>query len=52
MITRLSFSGGTRVLQFGHGCGAVEMDAVTEAWVTVPVPLQFGHGCGAVEISS
>ena len=39
-------------LQFGHGCGAVEI-AKGQTWKGRRiVMLQFGHGCGAVEIRS
>ena len=37
-------------LQFGHGCGAVEMKPAAAMAISVRA-LQFGHGCGAVEIS-
>ena len=36
-------------LQFGHGCGAVEIQH-SELRQTLYDALQFGHGCGAVEI--
>ena len=37
-----------KLLQFGHGLGAVENG---ESWFALdrPYPLQFGHGLGAVE---
>ena len=36
------------LLQFGHGCDAVETAKGLRA-VVAGFPLQFGHGCDAVE---
>ena len=41
----------TKKLQFGHGCGAVEMTLLQSSCQPL-TPLQFGHGCGAVEMPS
>ena len=38
------------MLQFGHGCGAVEITRDQPHGPRCPVSLQFGHGCGAVEM--
>ena len=39
-------------LQFGHGCGAVEMLTFLTELISAPITeLQFGHGCGAVEMT-
>ena len=37
-------------LQFGHGCGAVEMHGAGSVTLAAALTLQFGHGCGAVEM--
>ena len=48
---RFGLSPSDRALQFGHGCGAVEIHPRRQtmcAWNA----LQFGHGCGAVEMAT
>ena len=41
---------GCSLLQFGHGCGAVEIRRDLLLQLDSHHLLQFGHGCGAVEI--